>query len=218
MENTLKNYEHCMDESTLICKTQNGSLDSFNQIVLTYQEFVFNTALYILGDDELAADATQESFLLAFRNINKYQGGSFKAWIIRIVTNVCFDELRRQKRRPTLPLELINDDDEEIETPYWMADTGLSPEKRNEMSELAHVIRYCLDALPIDFRAVVVLIDLQGMDYNQAANAIHVPLGTIKSRLARARQRLRAHLREFREILPSVYLCDKMVCNDLLAL
>jgi len=200
---------HRKNESTLILETQHGNLKSFNGLVLTYQDCIFNTALRILGDEELAADATQDAFISAFRNINSYHGGSFRAWLMRTVTNACYTELRRQKRRPTLPLEPINAEDEEMETPAWLADSSMSPENIFEAIELERAIDHCLAALPSDFRTVVVLVDIQGMDYNEAAHVAHVPLGTIKSRLGRARLRLRKHLQEFCELLPTNFLLEQ---------
>jgi RNA polymerase sigma-70 factor (ECF subfamily) len=194
-----------MDESVLILETQRGNLDSFNQIVLTYQDTLFNTALRIIGDDELAADAIQDTFISAFRHINSFRGGSFKAWLTRIVINICYDELRRQKRRPTVRLEPINDNDDEIETPRWLADSNMLPEEKFEAAELELAIQRCLDALPIHFRTVVVLVDVQGMNYSEVASVVRVPLGTIKSRLSRARLRLRENLRGFREFLPATF-------------
>jgi DNA-directed RNA polymerase specialized sigma24 family protein len=87
----------CMDELALIKSAQHGDLDAFNSLVLAYQDILFSTALRILGDDELAADATQDAFISAFRSLNGYRGGSFKAWLLRTVTNACYDELRRKK-------------------------------------------------------------------------------------------------------------------------
>jgi RNA polymerase sigma-70 factor (ECF subfamily) len=89
-----------MDETALISLAQRGDLEAFNRLVLAYQDSLFNIALRILGDEDLAADATQEAFLHAFQKIASYRSGSFRGWLIRIVTNVCYDELRRQKRRP----------------------------------------------------------------------------------------------------------------------
>src|SRR5512133_406947 len=174
-----------MDEVALISDAQRGDLEAFNRLVLAHQDALYNTALRILGDDSLAADATQEAFISAFRSLNSYRGGSFKAWLLRTVTNACYDELRRQKRRPSVPLEPSNDDDEEIESPRWLADGSMSPEEKFEADELEHAIQHCLDGLPAEFRAVVVLADIQGMDYSEVALAAHTPLGTVKSRLAR---------------------------------
>ena len=93
-----------MDETALVQSAQKGDLDSFNTLILHYQDRVFNTALRILGDEDIAQDAAQEAFISAFRSISSFRGGSFKAWLLRTVTNACYDELRRQKRRPTTPL------------------------------------------------------------------------------------------------------------------
>lgn len=194
-----------MNESALIHDAQQGDLQAFNRLVLAYQDALYNTALRILGDEDRAADATQEAFISAFRAINSYRGGSFKAWLLRTVTNACYDELRRQKRRPTTPLEPENEDDEEIESPRWLADGSMSPEEKFEAAELEHAIQHCLEALPTDFRAVVVLADVQGMDYAEVAAAVHSPLGTVKSRIARARLRLRECLQDFWELLPAAF-------------
>ncbi len=194
-----------MDETALITSAQRGDLDAFNTLVLAYQDMLFNTALRILGDDDLAADATQDAFLSAFKGLNTYRGGSFKAWLLRTVTNSCYDELRRRKRRPTVQLEPDSSDGEEMDTPRWLADPSLTPEQSAEAMELEHAIQHCLDNLPVDFRTVVVMADLQGLDYSDVAIALRAPLGTIKSRLARARLRLRECLQGFAELLPSTF-------------
>jgi RNA polymerase sigma-70 factor (ECF subfamily) len=194
-----------MDEPALIQTAQRGDLDSFNTLILHYQDMVFNTALRILGDEDLAEDAAQEAFISAFRSINTFRGGSFKAWLMRTVTNACYDELRRQKRRPTTPLEPETNDGEEVDSPRWLADPNMTPAEKFEADELEHAIQHCLDTLPTEFRTAVVLADIQGMDYTEVATASRVPLGTIKSRLARARLRLRECLRGFEELLPSTF-------------
>ena len=194
-----------MDETALIHSAQNGDLDSFNTLILHYQDSVFNTALRIMGDEDLAQDAAQEAFISAFRSISTFRGGSFKAWLMRMVTNACYDEFRRQKRRPTTPLEPDTADGEEMDSPKWLADPNMTPAERSEADELEHAIQHCLDALPTEFRTVVVLADIQGMDYSDVATASKVPLGTLKSRLARARLRLHECLRGFEELLPSSF-------------
>ncbi len=198
-----------MDEQTLIQHAKNGDLTAFNKLVLQYQDMLYNTAYRVLGDPALAADATQEAFLSAFRKLKSYRGGSFKAWLLRIVTNACYDELRRQKRRPTTPLEPLTENDEEMESPRWIADPAASPEKQVETFELEKAIQRCIEALPPDFRTVVVLTDIQGLDYKEAAKAIKKPLGTIKSRLARARLRLRECLQKVRELLPAAFRLEE---------
>jgi len=198
-----------MNEQALIQDAQAGSLDAFNALVLHYQDSVFNTALRILGDEDLASDATQEAFLSAFRSIRSFCGGSFKAWLMRTVTNACYDELRRQKRRPTMPLEPETDDGEEMDSPRWLADPNMSPEQKAEADEVEHAIQHCLNNLPVEFKTVVVMADIQGMDYSEVAMAIRVPLGTIKSRLARARLRLRECLQGFAELLPAAFRLEE---------
>ena len=194
-----------MDEAGLILAAQRGDLDFFNGLVLHYQEMVFNLAYRMMGEVESAEDATQTAFISAYRNLGAYRGGSFKAWLLRIVSNACYDELRRRKRRPTQPLEPLDTDDQEIESPEWMADPGETPEQRAERMELNQAIQHCLQDLPEEFRIVVLLVDVQGLDYAEAARAVRKPVGTIKSRLARARQRLRDCLQGSWELLPSAY-------------
>ncbi|MCJ7700328.1 MAG: RNA polymerase sigma factor [Anaerolineales bacterium] len=194
-----------MDETGLIKDAQKGDLDAFNRLVLAYQDLVYNQAFRVMGDPAAADDATQEAFISAYRKMKTYRGGSFKAWLLRIVTNACYDELRRRKRRPTTPLEPTNPYDEEIESPHWIADPGESPEDYSARLELSKAIQDCLDHLQPDYRTVVVLVDIQGMDYAEAAEVVGKPLGTIKSRLARARGGLRDCLQGFWELLPAAF-------------
>jgi len=194
-----------MDEVELIQYAQQGDLDAFNRLVLAYQDMVYNQAYRVMGEPAAAEDATQEAFISAYRKLHTYRGGSFKAWLLRIVTNACYDELRRRKRRPTTPLEPTDEFDDEIESPRWLADTGEAPEDTALRAELSEAIQHCLNDLSNDFRTVVILVDIQGMDYAEAADIMGTPLGTIKSRLARARRGMRQCLQGFRELLPIAY-------------
>ena len=198
-----------MDEPALIRDAKRGDLDAFNRLVLEYQDMLYNTAYRILGDPAQAADATQEAFISAFNKLKSYRGGSFKAWLLRIVTNACYDELRRKKRRPQTPLEPLTENDEEMEDPRWLTDPNASPEEQLETAELDQAIQDCIENLPPDFRAVVVLTDIQGLDYKEAAAALKTPLGTIRSRLARARGRLRDCLQAIRELLPAAFRLEE---------
>ena len=170
-----------MDEAGLIRDAQRGDLDAFNRLILAYQDRVYNQAFRVLGEYQSADDATQEAFISAYKNIRSFRGGSFRAWLLRIVTNACYDELRRKKRRPTTPLEPVDDQGDEIESPHWLADPGELPEDNVARSELANAIQACLDQLTEDFRVVVVLVDIQGLDYLEASEAMGKPLGTIKA-------------------------------------
>jgi RNA polymerase sigma-70 factor (ECF subfamily) len=198
-----------MNEPALLQDAQKGNIDAFNTLILHYQDSVYNTALRILGDEDQAADAAQEAFISAFKSISSFRGGSFKAWLMRTVTNACYDELRRQKRRPTTPLEPDTDDGEEMDSPRWLADPSMTPAQKSEADELEHAIQHCLNNLPLEFKTVVVMADIQGMDYTEVATSVRVPLGTIKSRLARARLRLRECLQGFAELLPASYRLEE---------
>jgi RNA polymerase sigma-70 factor (ECF subfamily) len=192
-----------MDEVALVRAAQSGDLDSFNRLVLAYQEMAYNLAFRMLSDEDAAADATQTAFFSAYRSLASYRGGSFRAWVMRMVTNTCYDELRRRQRHPSTPLEPIDEeDDEEIESPSWLADNSPNPEQTLERGELDRAVQSCLQGLSDEFRAVVVMVDVEGMDYQEVSNAIGKPLGTVKSRVARARLKLRDCLQGFWELLP----------------
>jgi RNA polymerase sigma-70 factor (ECF subfamily) len=179
-----------------------GDLDSFNQIVLDFQGLVYNQAYRIIGEPDAAADATQEAFISAYKKLHTYRGGSFKSWLLRIVSNACYDEFRRRKRQPVTPLVPENQEGEEFLTPAWLEDKEPNPEETLVLRELSEAIQTCLDRLDIEFRIIVVLVDVQGLDYASAAKIIDRPLGTVKSRLARARQNIRDCLEGFKELLP----------------
>jgi RNA polymerase sigma-70 factor (ECF subfamily) len=191
-----------VDEIALIQAARGGDLDSFNRLVLAYQDLVYNQAYRMIGEEESADDASQNAFISAYNHLGSFRGGSFKAWLLRIVTNACYDELRRRKRRPTIPLEPLDDAGEEVESPSWMVDPADRPEEQVQRLELQNAIQHCLDKLPDDFRSAVVMVDVQGLNYSEAAESIGTPIGTIKSRLARARLRLRDCLNGFAELLP----------------
>lgn len=191
------------DELSLAKMAQKGSLDAFNELVMIHQELAYNIAYRILSDPAAADDATQTAFISAYRHLDSYRGGSFKAWLMRIVTNACYDELRRFKRRPQVDLEpQSSESGEEIESPAWLTDESLSVEDRIEQTELEQAIQHCLDNLPDDFRMIAVMVDVEGLDYQTVSDAVGTPLGTIKSRLSRARARMQQCLQHFQELLP----------------
>lgn len=192
-----------MDENKLIEDSRQGDLDAFNNLVLIYQTKVFNLSYRILGDEYSAEDVTQNTFLTAYQKLSGFRGGSFLAWILRIATNQCYDKLRNIKRHPTTPLEPENGDEEIVESIPWMKDTSAGPEERYDQVELERAIQNCISALPVEYRTVTVLVDVQGMDYETAAGVVKSPLGTVKSRLARARLQLRNCLMGVWELLPS---------------
>jgi len=180
-----------------------GDLDSFNQIIIEHQSLVYNQAFRIMGERDAAEDATQEAFISAYKKLHTYRGGSFKSWMLRIVSNTCYDEYRRRKRKPVVPLYPEDEEGEEVGSPNWLEDQGEGPEDLTIRRELSQVIQICLDRLEFEFRTIVILVDIQGLDYQAAADIIDRPLGTIKSRLARARQSMKDCLKGFQELLPT---------------
>jgi RNA polymerase sigma-70 factor (ECF subfamily) len=196
-----------MDEMEWIRDAQQGDLEAFNRLVVAHQSRVFNTALRIMGDEDSASDATQEAFISAFRNIRRYRGGSFQSWLLRIVTNSCYDELRRRKRRPATSIDDLMTDAEadQPEAGLALASRLEGPEAATERSELNRAIADCLRRLPDEFRVVAVLADVQGFEYAEVAKIVGTPLGTVKSRLARARVRLRDCLQVHGELLPAAF-------------
>jgi len=193
-----------MDEASLITAAQQGKVDAFNELVLTYQQQVYNLAYRILGDPASAADATQEAFISAFQSLPRFRGGSFKSYLMRIVANGCYDELRRHKRRPTTSFEDFGEEMDEEANPA-LINGHEGPEAYTERQEMAHLIQGGIETLPPDQRITLVLSDVQGLSYQEIAEATDVSLGTVKSRLARARGKLRDYLRSQGELLPARY-------------
>jgi len=166
-----------------------------------YQGIAYNVAYRILGDPDGSSDATQDAFLSAYRALPRFRGGSFKAWVLRIVTNACYDQLRAKKRRPTTSLEATPDQ----EWGEWTIDHHERPAEFVERQELGAIIQRGLEALPADQRVVIVLSDIQGLKYSEIAESTGVSLGTVKSRLNRGRRKLRDFLRANAEQLPTRY-------------
>ena len=192
-----------MDETTAIYKAQQGDLAAFNQLVMAYQGTAYNVAYRVMGNSETAADACQDAFLKAYKSIKQYEGGSFKSWLFRIVTNTCYDHLRYKKRRPATSLDDMTDNPDEHNT-HLVSDIE-APEDRVLRGELNDLIQLGINQLPEDQRLVLVLSDVQGMAYQEIAEIIDQPLGTVKSRLSRGRRRLRDFLLEQKELLPGQY-------------
>ncbi len=195
-----------MNEETLIHQAQEGDIVAFNRLVVQHQELVFNVAYRIMGDPAVAEDVAQETFITAYQSLKSFRGGSFKSWLIRVATNRCYDELRRRKRRPQTSLDEIMDENESF---AFLRSPNEGPEAHRQRVELALVIEHCLKGLPDDQRIVTVLGDVEGYDYQEIANITRASLGTVKSRLSRARAKLRDCLQQFGgELLPSAYRLD----------
>jgi len=184
-----------MEDRELIQAACQSDLTAFNELVLKYQNQVFHRALSLLRNQELAEDVTQEAFILAFRKLYQFHGDSFQAWLLTIVTNLCYSEMRTWKREPLDLFEPVNEEGKTNESPYWLRDSAPGPEEAAEMGELRETLEAALGKLPALYRNVISLIDIQKLDYKEAAAVIGVSIGTIKSRLARGRMQFRAILK-----------------------
>jgi RNA polymerase sigma-70 factor (ECF subfamily) len=177
-------------EAELVRAAQKGDLEAFNQIVSTYQDRIYSLSVRLLGDADLADDITQNTFLTAYLNLSRFRNGSFRGWLYRIATNACYDVHRQHKRHPVLSVDTEVFAEERLSPiDSFSSATGL-PEVELERREAERTVQQVLDQLDGDQRAVVVLVDLQDFNYLETAQALGIPIGTVKSRLARARLRL----------------------------
>jgi RNA polymerase sigma-70 factor (ECF subfamily) len=200
------------DEKDLIKAAQRGDLNAFNALILRYQNLLFGIALRMLGDEDTASDAVQEALISAFSKFRTFRGGSLRSWLARVTVNACYDEMRRKRRQREVPLEQFNMEGEEVEDLSWLIDPAARPEERYESHEMETAIQESLDQLTPAYREALVLVDIEGLSYEEASVAAQVPVGTVKSRLARARLQIRSSLQGYRDLLPSQYVGD-MACS-----
>jgi RNA polymerase sigma-70 factor, ECF subfamily len=191
----LLNQPNPGNDATLIADTIKGNLDAFNQLAMKYQNMAYGHAYALVGDLDAADDITQESFLKAFKNLVQFHGGSFRAWLMRIVTNTSYDMLRSFRKHPTQPLFPMDDYSEELESISWIADPEAVVETILDRKEASERLLQALDELPTNYRSVLTLVDLYELDYSEATQILNIPIGTVKSRLARARLRMQVKMR-----------------------
>ncbi|NCB74774.1 MAG: sigma-70 family RNA polymerase sigma factor [Clostridia bacterium] len=177
------------EESILIAQVQNGERASFEKLVLDNQTKVYNLALRMVGSEQDAYDMSQEAFIKAYNSIALFRGDSrFSVWLYRLTTNVCLDFLRSEGRRAHGSLTYISEeeDEKELEIP----DDRFSPETLMEKKDLREAINKGLMSLPKDYRAILLLREIDGLSYEEIAEALSLEEGTVKSRIFRARKRL----------------------------
>jgi len=202
------------DEEQLIARSQRGDVHAFNQLVLHYQQTLYSVVFRMLGDPDTAADVTQDAFLAAFKGISSFRGGSsFRAWLLRIGSNMACDYWRRTRRHPAESLEELTAEDE-THAPSMLnalATTGVegNPEDILLNQELQALIQRGLEELTLEQRVAVVLCDIEGLSYEEVAAATQTSLGTVRSRISRGRARLRGYLQEHKELLPRRYRLTK---------
>jgi RNA polymerase sigma-70 factor (ECF subfamily) len=198
------------DEEHLIARSQQGDVQAFNQLVLQYQSILFGAVFRLLGDYDTAADVTQDAFMAAFRGITTCRGGSsFRSWLLRIGSNMACDHWRRVQRHPADSLDALTEIDEpqssEVLSALATSKIEGDPEEKLLTQELQELIQRGIERLPLDQRVAVVLCDIEGLSYDEVAAATQTTLGTVRSRIARGREKLRAYLSQYRELLPRDY-------------
>jgi RNA polymerase sigma-70 factor (ECF subfamily) len=185
------------DEGQLVQSSRKGDLGAFNTLVQIYQRQVYNLCLRMVGS-AAAEDAAQEAFITAYRRLSSFRGGSFRAWLLRIAANICCDELRRRRSRPAASLEAALEAGSPADVPSPLA----NPEEEALRRELARHLQQGLATLPTEQRLAIILRDIHGLSYEELAEALGCSLGTVKSRIARGRARMRQYLMARRELLP----------------
>jgi len=198
------------DEAQLITRSQHGDVSAFNQLVLQHQQTVYNVVLRILGDRDTAADVTQETFIAALRGIQSFHAGSsFRAWLMRIASNQACDYWRRTKRHIHESLDSLTDEDEphanSLLNTLIATGNDVNPEEHLQTQELQELIQRGLQMLSLEQRVVIILCDVQGLSYEEIALTTQTTIGTVRSRIARGRIRLRDYLYQHRELLPRSY-------------
>ena len=176
-------------EAAIVRKVLGGDANAFETLVLEYEKNVYNIALRMTGNSEDAADMTQEAFIKAYNSLQSFRGDSkFSVWLYRIVSNVCLDFLRSRNRRPTVSLSVEDDDGEDAQLD--VADESQSPELLLDRKLTRESVRRGLDSLPPDYRQILLLREIQGLSYDEISQALCLEVGTVKSRIFRARKRL----------------------------
>lgn len=188
-------------DEQLVARAQRGDMTAFERLVDHYERKIYNLAYRLTGNHEDAGDMAQEAFIRVYQSLPNFRGESaFATWLFKIASNACLDELRRRKRQPVSSLdEPVELDDGE--TPRQFADVGDGPEQAVERRELQRAVHESIMALPEEYRIVLVLRDLHDLSYNEIVELTGLTLGTVKSRLNRARAQLKEKLLRL-ELLP----------------
>ncbi|MGC9316958.1 MAG: RNA polymerase sigma factor [Armatimonadota bacterium] len=188
-----------LSEEELIRAARAGDDEAFDLLVEAHYRSVYNTAYRMLGRPSAASDATQTTFLRVYEALDSFRGdASLSTWLYRITMNVCLDELRRRKNEP---LSLTDEDDDgEPAGQRDLPDEAAEPAQTAEQRELQKLVHEAIARLPEDLRTVIVLYDIRGLSYREIAEVLEIPLGTVKSRLNRARGALKDEMAEHLEL------------------
>ena len=176
-------------EAQIVRRVLAGDVNAFGTLVTEYEKGVYAIAQRMTGNPEDAADMTQETFIKAYNSLQSFRGDSkFSVWLYRIASNVCLDFLRSRSRKPAVSLSV--EDDEGEETELDIADESQSPELLLERGLTRDAVRRGLQALPPDYKQILLLREIQGLSYEEIADVLQIEVGTVKSRIFRARKRL----------------------------
>jgi RNA polymerase sigma-70 factor (ECF subfamily) len=177
-------------------RARRGDPEAFTQLIMQYQVPVYNMALRMVGRPDDAADIAQEAFTRAWEKIRTLRDAPFKSWLFQIAANLCYDHFRRGRRYGEMP-------DEETNKVVGLGIATPDPQERAEARERNRLVRESIEALDPDMRLAIVLRDINGMAYDEIAGVLRVPLGTVKSRIARARAQVQEHLQQHPDFFPS---------------
>lgn len=184
-----QNKSGVLSDQQLIENSKNGDARQFELLVSRYRNTVFRYLLKSIGDPEKAEDLTQDTFLSAYENLRSFQGNSkFSTWLIGIALNKVRNYINRS---PEKRYKMVSD-----EVLFSHKHQGDGPDTMIEKNQKINALAQGIDELPKDLREVLVLVTLEGLSYEDAASLMKIPLGTVKSKLFRARDQLRAHLIE----------------------
>ncbi len=177
------------EERRIIDAVLGGDVNAFEALVLENQKQVYNLALRMTGSEEDAFDISQDAFLRAYKSLDSFRGDSkFSVWLYRLTSNICIDYLRARDRRKTVSLQFEDEDDEAQE--FDIPDLRFSPDAVFEQKQLREAVSRALDALPADYRHILILREMNGLSYEEIADTLDLELGTVKSRIFRARKKL----------------------------
>lgn len=190
-----------MDEQELIRRSQAGDAESFSELITPYEEKMFHYAYRMLQDEQDAQDAAQEAFLRAWTHLSGFGGkSSFSTWLYTILNRICLDILRKKKRRGEQTQVSIYQSNAEDEYEIQIEDTAPGPYENTQKKAAQEMFYKALNELSEEHRQVIVLRDIEGFDYDKIADITDTSLGTVKSRLSRARLSLRKMLENHREL------------------
>lgn len=187
------------DTVELVALAKQGDMDAFEALILQHEKIVYNIAFRMMDGGEDVKDMAQEVFLKVYRNLERFDGKSaFSTWIYRIAVNTCIDEIRKRKGKQTYSLDAeLEDEDGNYKKQF--ADEGGRPEEEMLRKELRGEVLAALETLSPEHKAAVILRDIRGYSYEEIAEMMQMPLGTVKSRISRGRAQLKEEILKIRE-------------------